>query len=138
MNLSDLTNRVRSYTRDTTGTLFAQEDVRAFINEGIDRLRQIKSLETMKDLTQDTDVPNLLPPQYHYCLAVYGAYRCFSQDEQHYLSQTFGDEFNGLYALLELGIKEGTIVIVGEDGKPLENELDFDAVSNVYFGDFNG
>lgn len=133
MMLSDLINRIRSYTRDTTGTLFSQEDLNDFINEGIDRLRQIKSLEGMKYLNQDADIPNLLPPQYHYSLAVYGAYRCFSQDEQHYLSQTFGDEFSGLYGLIELGIKEGTIVITDEDGNPLNNELDFDAVKNVYF-----
>lgn len=133
MNLSELVTRVRSYTRDTTGTLFQQDDLYSFINEGIDRLKQIKSLEGMDYLSQETDIPKLLPPQYHYILAVYGASRCFSQDEQHYLAQTFGDEFNGNYALIELGIKEGTIVIVDENGKPLDNELDFDGVTNVYF-----
>lgn len=133
MKLSELANRVRSYTRDTTGTLFSIEDVHSFINEGIDRLKQIKTLEGMDYLTQDEDVPNLLPPQYHYCLAVYGAYRCFSQDEQHYLAQTFGDEFLGLFSLIELGIKEGTIVITDESGNPIETDNDFDAVTNVYF-----
>lgn len=133
MKLSELTNRVRSYTRDTTGTLFSLEDVHDFINEGIDKLKQIKSLEGMKYLNADEDVPNLLPPQYHYCLAVYGACRCFSQDEQHYLSQTFADEFNGIYGLIELGIKEGTIIITNEDGIPINNDSDFDYVTDVYF-----
>lgn len=133
MKLSELTNRVRSYTRDTTGTLFSLEDVHDFINEGIDKLKQIKSLEDMKHLSQDEDVPNLLPPQYHYSLSVYGACRCFSQDEQHYLAQTFADEFNGIYDLIELGIKEGTIVITKDDGTPVDNDMDFDGVVDVYF-----
>lgn len=133
MKLSELISRVRSYTRDTTGTLFSLSDIQSFINEGIDKLKQIKQLEGMKTLTSDGDIPNLLPSQYHYCLAVYGACRCFSQDEQHYLSQTFADEFNGIYSLLELGIKEGTIVIVKEDGTPAKDDIDLDSVVDVYF-----
>ena len=35
MKLSDLIVRVRSYTRDTTGTLFSTSDIKSFINEGI-------------------------------------------------------------------------------------------------------
>ena len=42
MKLSDLISRVRSYTRDTTGTLFSTYDIKYFINEGIDKFRQIK------------------------------------------------------------------------------------------------
>ena len=42
MTLLDLINRVRSYTRDTTETLFDVDDIKDFINEGIDRLRSIK------------------------------------------------------------------------------------------------
>lgn len=133
MKLSELVNRVRSYTRDTTGTLFSLSDVQGFINEGIDKLKQIKELEGMNYLSSDEQTPNLLPPQYHYCLAVYGACRCFSQDEQHYLSQTFADEFNGIYTLLELGIKEGTIIIVKDDGTPAKDSYEFDGVVDVYF-----
>ena len=55
MKLVNLVARVRSYTRDTTGTLFTTSDVKDFINEGIDRLRQIKQLEGMKNLTNDLD-----------------------------------------------------------------------------------
>ena len=133
MKLSELINRVRSYTRDTTGTLFSLSDVQGFINEGIDKLRQIKGLEGLNYLTSNEDTPNLLPPQYHYCLAVHGACRCFSQDEQHYLAQTFADEFNGIYALLELGIEAGTIVITKDDGTPVEDNSEFDGVVDVYF-----
>ena len=133
MTLNDLVTRVRSYTRDTTGTLFELSDIENFINEGIDKLRQIKSLETMATLTNDEQSVDLLPPQYHYCLAVYSASRCFSQDEQHYLAQTFAEEFNGLYDLIELGIKEGTIVITDSGGNVLNDDISLDGVTNVYF-----
>lgn len=133
MTLNDLVTRVRSYTRDTTGTLFELSDIENFINEGIDKLRQIKSLETMATLTNDEQSVDLLPPQYHYCLAVYSASRCFSQDEQHYLAQTFAEEFNGLYDLIELGIKEGTIVITDDGGNLINNDISMDGVTNVYF-----
>ena len=135
MTLNELVNRIRSYTRDTTGTLFSLSDLQDFVNEGIDKLKQIKSLEGMSYLTSDASIPNYLPTQYHYCLAVYGACRCFSQDEQHYLAQTFTDEFNGLYSLIELGIKEGTIVITDDSGSPINSELDFDSVKDVYFSE---
>lgn len=133
MTLNELVTRVRSYTRDTTGTLFSLNDVKSFINEGIDRFRQIKQLNKMKSLSADSDIPNLLPSEYHYALAMYGASRCFLQDEQHYASQSFMDEFNGLFALIELGIKEGTIVITDEQGNVLSDDIDFDYVSDVYF-----
>ena len=133
MTLYDLVTRVRSYTRDTTGTLFELSDIENFINEGIDKLRQIKALETMATLTHDDQSVDLLPPQYHYCLAVYSASRCFSQDEQHYLAQTFAEEFNGLYDLIELGIKEGTIVIADDGGNVINDNVSMDAVPNVYF-----
>ena len=133
MTLNDLVNRVRSYTRDTTGTLFTASDVKDFINEGIDKLSQIKQLEGMNYLKEDSSVPNLLPSNYHYSLAVYGASRCFAQDEQHYASQTYMDEFTALYNLIELGIKEGTIVIIDGNGNSIVDEKDFDGVTNVYF-----
>ena len=133
MTLNDLVARVRSYTRDTTGTLFELTDIENFINEGIDKLKQIKALETMATLTSDEQSVDLLPPQYHYCLAVYSASRCFSQDEQHYLAQTFAEEFNGLYDLIELGIKEGTIVITDSGGNVLNDDISLDGVTNVYF-----
>ena len=133
MTLNDLVARVRSYTRDTTGTLFELSDIENFINEGIDKLRQIKALETMATLISDEQSVDLLPPQYHYCLAVYSASRCFSQDEQHYLAQTFAEEFNGLYDLIELGIKEGTIVITDSGGNVLNDDISLDGVTNVYF-----
>lgn len=133
MTLSDLITRVRSYTRDTTGTLFTASDVKDFINEAIDKLRQIKELENIKHLSNDSDVIVLLPSQYHYMTAVYSASRCFSQDEQHYQAQTYMDEFMGLFSLVELGIKEGTISIYDENGQIIKDTHEPDSVENVYF-----
>lgn len=133
MTLSDLITRVRSYTRDTTGTLFTASDVKDFINEAIDKLRQIKELENIKHLSNDSDVIVLLPSQYHYMTAVYSASRCFSQDEQHYQAQTYMDEFMGLFSLVELGIKEGTISIYDENGQIIRDTHEPDSVENVYF-----
>ena len=133
MTLSDLITRVRSYTRDTTGTLFTASDVKDFINEAIDKLRQIKELENIKHLSNDSDVIVLLPSQYHYMTAVYSASRCFSQDEQHYQAQTYMDEFMGLFSLVELGIKEGTISIYDENGQIIKDTHEPDVVENVYF-----
>ena len=133
MKLVNLVARVRSYTRDTTGTLFTTSDVKDFINEGIDRLRQIKQLEGMKNLTNDLDEPNLLPPQYHYMIAIYSAFRCFAQDEQYTPAQSYSDEFETLFRTVELGIQDGRIVIVDEDNNEVKNDVDFDSVKNVYF-----
>ena len=133
MIFKDLVTRVHNYTNDTTGTLFPSSIVKGFINEAIDRLKQIKELEGMVYLSSDNDEPNLLPKYYHYVLAVYGASRCFAQDEQHYQAQTFMDEFTGLMNLLELGIKEGTIVITDDEGNAITSINEFDNVKDVYF-----
>lgn len=138
MQMKELINRVRAYTRDTTGTLFSLTDVKGFINEAIDRLRQIKELEGMKSLNSDSDEPILLPNYYHYMLALYGASRCFSQDEQHFPAQSHMDEFMSLLTMLELGIKEGNVIITDEEGKPVTNLTEFDYVKDVYFAKQGG
>ena len=135
MRLASLVARVRSYTRDTTGTLFTTSDVKDFINEGIDRLRQIKQLEGMKHLTNDMDEPNLLPSQYHYMIAIYSADRCFAQDEQYTPAQSYDDEFDTLFRTIELGIQDGRIVIVDKENNEIKDDVDFDSVKNVYFNE---
>lgn len=135
MRLASLVARVRSYTRDTTGTLFTTSDVKDFVNEGIDRLRQIKQLEGMKHLTNDMDEPNLLPSQYHYMIALYSAYRCFAQDEQYVPAQSYADEFETLFREIEHKIQDGRIVIVDEANNEIKNDVDFDSVTNVYFNE---
>ena len=133
MTFKELIERVHNYTNDTTGTLFPSSIVKGFVNEAIDKLKQIKELEGMTYLTSDSDVPKLIPSYYHYILSVYGASRCFSQDEQHYQAQTYMDEFLNAFSLLELGIKEGNIIITDELGNLVTGVNDFDYVTDVYF-----
>ena len=133
MTFKELIERVHNYTNDTTGTLFPSTIVKGFVNEAIDKLKQIKELEGMSYLTSDSDVPKLIPSYYHYILSVYGASRCFSQDEQHYQAQTYMDELLNAFSLLELGIKEGNIIITDELGNLVTGVNDFDYVTDVYF-----
>ena len=133
MTFKELIDRVHNYTNDTTGTLFPSSMVKGFVNEAIDKLKQIKELEGMTYLSADTDVPKLIPNYYHYILSVYGASRCFSQDEQHYQAQTYMDEFLNSFSILELGIKEGNIIITDELGNLVTGVNDFDYVTDVYF-----
>ena len=133
MTFKELIDRVHNYTNDTTGTLFPSSMVKGFINEAIDKLKQIKELEGMTYLNSDTDMPKLIPNYYHYILSVYGASRCFSQDEQHYQAQTYMDEFLNSFSILELGIKEGNIIITDELGNLVTGVNDFDYVTDVYF-----
>lgn len=133
MTFKELIDRVHNYTNDTTGTLFPSSIVKGFVNEAIDKLKQIKELEGMSYLASDSDVPKLIPSYYHYILSVYGASRCFSQDEQHYQAQTYMDEFLNSFSILELGIKEGNIIITDELGNLVTGVNDFDYVTDVYF-----
>lgn len=133
MTFKELIERTHNYTNDTTGTLFPSTIVKGFINEAIDRLKQIKELEGMSYLSSDSDVPSLIPNYYHYILAVYGASRCFSQDEQHYQAQTYMDEFTNLKSILELGIKDGSIVITDNNGEAITDVYEFDYVTDIYF-----
>ena len=130
MNLKELINRVRQYTRDITGSLFTQEDIIAFINEGIDRTKRYKYFKGMVYLENLSDVPILLPSEYHHLLAIYGASRCFTQDEQHAIAQQFMNEYEFKTQEVELLIEDGDLEI---DGFDKDSNKGFDAVKNVYF-----
>ena len=133
MRLVDLVLRVRAYTRDSNGALFTEEDINNFLNEGIDRLRKITELSEMKPLSLSSDVPILLPNQYHHLIAIYGASRCFTQDEQNSMAQVFMDEFEQKLSELEIGIKNGSIIIIDSEGNQVVSDEFDDGVKNVYF-----
>lgn len=133
MNLIELMNKVRRYTRDTTGSLFASEDIQDFLNEGIDRIRAIPELRNMVKLQTNTDEVNLLPDEYQYFIALYGASRCFTQDEQHYQAEQFMSEFESKLYNLEKDIGSGKIEIKDPSGNTIVDTSRFDAVENVYF-----
>ena len=89
----------------------------------------------MKNLANDLDEPNSLHPQYHYMIAIYSAFRCFAQDEQYTPAQSYADEFETLFKIIELGIQDGTIVIIDDDNNEVKNDVDFDSVTDVYFNE---
>jgi len=133
MTLKDMITRVRQYTRDITGSLFTQDDIIAFINEGVDRTKRYKYFKGMEYLTSLSDEPILLPSEYHHLLAIYGASRCFTQDEQNYLAQQFMNEYEYKTSEMEQLINDGELVIEGYDES---NNKPFDAVEDVYFTKF--
>ena len=129
MTLKDLIDRIRAYTNDSTGSVFTQENIIAFINEGIDRTRRFKVFRDMEHLTSLSDEPIYLPSQYHHLLALYGASRCFSQDEQVYVAEQFMNEYEYKMSEVELLINSGELSIEGVN----KDNSEFDGVKDVYF-----
>lgn len=134
MNRNDLVARVRSLTRDLSNSIFRQQDIEAYINEGIDRFRQyITELTGMGYLNNPSDEPQLLPEQYHHLLAVYSTSRCFSQDENYYQATTFMNEFETKLDELRTRIEGGEIVIRNPDGSIVDRDNRVDYVEDTYF-----
>ena len=137
MNLNALINRTRGYVRDDIGALFKQEDITSWVNEGIDRVREvIYPLNKMVYLTGNSDEPILMPEEWHYLLALYSASRCSTQDEQEYRANNFMSEFEMKLAELKERIELGDIIIYDEDGNvlpPKANSGESDMVQNLYF-----
>lgn len=133
MTLNDLILRVRSYARDTSGSIFTKADIVNYINEGIDRVKIIPQLIGLKYLVALTDEAILLPKQYRYLLAVYSASRCMFQDEQDSRSSTLMNEFETKLEELRSKIENGEIVITDSNGIPIVTVVDIDYVTNEYF-----
>ena len=113
MQRLELIRRVRSLTRDFSNSIFREQDIIDFINEGINRFKQMvpefKGLERL--LVQNAE-PKLIPEQYQHLLSIYTAARCFSQDERHYQSTTLMNEFEVKLDELKQSIDNGKIVII--------------------------
>lgn len=135
MNLVTLIKRVRQYTRDFSGMTFSDEDVTAFINEGIDRIVEIMpEFAPMVYLDTTSQEPTMLPKQYHHLLAVYSASRCFFQDERHYQHSNLMNEFETKLADVQAKCEAGQLVITDPDGNIVDfGTGDTDAVVNNYF-----
>jgi hypothetical protein len=131
---SQLVTRVRSLTRDFSGTTFRLEDVLDFLNEGIDRLRQLFPVfENMMFLDNDSDEPTLLPVPYHSVLALFATSRLFAQDDRAYQATTFMNEFELKIDELRVGIDEGRFVIKDLNGIALDNGNGAFYVEDNYF-----
>lgn len=135
MNRLDLVKRVRSLTRDFSNAIFRESDIVDYINEGINRIRQvIPELSGLEELTDNTQSPDLLPSQYHHLLALYSASRCFTQDERHYQASNFMNEFETKLDEMKVGIEEGRIKIIDpKTNQPIKSAYETDYVTDNYF-----
>lgn len=113
MRRLELIQRVRAYTRDLTNSIFREDDIVAFINEGINRFKQIiPELKSVPKLLTQNQEPIPIPEEYQHLLSVYGASRCFAQDERHYQATTLMNEFEIKLEELRQGIENGSIVLI--------------------------
>ena len=141
MILNELIQKVRRYTRDTTGSLFTQEDIVDFCNEAIQRMKQvILEFKDVEILKSNTDELIVIPLEYQHLVGIYSASRCFSQDEQQYQATTFMNEFEVKMDELKNKIANGDVVIYDKDGKPMlpVGSGGIDNITNVYFNNTRG
>jgi len=121
--------RVRSYTRDFSNSIFREIDITDYLNEAIDRVREvITECEGMVYLTNNSDVPTLLPSQYHYLLSVYAASRCYSQDGNDYKGGDMMNEFESKLNELQTKIDNGDVIITDINGNTITNDNPIDYV----------
>lgn len=129
MRRLEIIQRVRALTRDFSNSIFREQDIIDFINEGINRFKQvIPELNGLERLLAQQQEPTLIPDQYHHLLAVYSASRCFGQDERHYQATTLMNEFEAKLDELKQAIGNGDIQIIDPDtGESIvtENENDY-------------
>lgn len=116
----------KTLSRDSGDYVFTDAMIKDFINQGIDRLKQTKVFNAMTHLDESTDVPTILPEEYHYILAIYASSRCLEYDERHYEALDRRNEFETLFAQL---LNEIEADRQGE----LTNSMYSDVVTNVYF-----
>ena len=113
MKRVQLINRVRSLTRDFSNSIFREQDIIDFINEGINRFKQvIPEFSSMDRLLVQDQEPTLIPESYQHLLAVYATSRCFGQDERHYQATTLMNEFETKLDELKQAIENGDITII--------------------------
>lgn len=140
MNRTELGARTRSMLRDFSGAVFRPSDVDAYINEGIDRFKQvIPEFEKMEYLPDGLSIPVMIPTAYQHLLSLYSASRCFGQDDRHYQSSTYMNEFETKLHELKAKIESGKVVIIDPDTNlPVVMPYVEDYVRDNYFMKRNG
>lgn len=134
MTLLSLREMTHIYARDTNGYVFPEDYIDLFINQAIDRLRQYPVFREMTYLESSKDEPAILPPQYHYMLALFAASRCFDIDERFYEGVEKRNEFEELLVNLLADIHSGTLDITDVDGDIIEDDTCcIEYVTDVYF-----
>ena len=130
MTLLQIIQRVRSITRDLTNSIFREQDIRDFINEGVNRFQQVvPELRGMPQLVALQEKVKVLPKPYHHLLSVYATARCFAQDERHYQATTYMNEFEVKLEELKSAIEAGDVIIVDENGDEIVADTRVDYVN---------
>lgn len=135
MKRVELIRRVRNLTRDLSNSIFREEDIIDYLNEGVNRCKQIlPELKGMKKLVDQMQEVEILPEEYHDLLSAFSASRCFSQDERHYQATTFMNEFETKMQELQVKVQNGEVVLVGTDGIPVPTSgSSTEYVRDIYF-----
>lgn len=136
MNLTTLRTRTQRYVRDIAGKRFSTNEIDAYINEGVDRLRSYSVFRGMP-YPNVVDEISHLPQAYHYILALYASARCFGVDNDFYQEQQKRNEFENMFLELITQIENEDITILDTTGggEGVEVELNFnrDYVEDEYF-----
>lgn len=134
MNLIDLVHMTRVYCRDNNTHMFTDSNIKMFLNQGIDRLRQYKVFSKMPYLEEDDDVVEFLPAQYHYLLALFASSRCYDTDERFYEGLEKRNEFESVFSDLINEIESGNVSITDTEGTSVDEMPNYiDYVVDKYF-----
>lgn len=137
MTLNDLIKMTRTYCRDNNSYVFTEANIKMFINQAIDRIRQYKIFGDMPYLNTKTDEVTFIPEQYQYLLALFAAHRCYDTDERFYEGIEKRNEFEQAFSDLINEIEAGNVTITDAEGETLSdddlpNYIEY--VKNEYFG----
>lgn len=135
MNLQDLIQLTRVYTRDVDSNIFDTATITLFINQSIDRIKQFNVFKTMTKLSALTDEVKLMPSEYHYLLALFASSRLFDIDQRYSEGSDKRNEFEYYYGQLIEEIQCGTVVILNDLLIPIIDTTDaIDYVTDEYYG----
>jgi hypothetical protein len=132
----DMIKRVRSNTRDLSNSIFREDDIVMYLNEAIDRFKQVFSqLKGMTYLQDNDAVPALIPEHMHILVPLYATSRCFAQDERHYQATNYMNEFETKLEEFRMKVELGEEVLTDADGNDLGQSYveDYVVKSNYYF-----
>lgn len=137
MRRIDIITEVRVMTRDLTNSVFRESDIVIFVNQAIDRMKQlIPQLDAMVSLTAPNQEPIILPSKYHSLISVFATARCFGQDERHYQATTFMNEFEQKMDEFKTAIENGEIVLTDAENNPIEGTYNVEYVDlSAYWND---
>lgn len=133
MTLLDLITRARRNLNDKDSSIYERDDIVSYVNEAIDRMKDIYVFQNEVYLSDNLDELDIIPTQYQYLLAVYATARCFSLDEQYYQATTFMNEFEVKRQEMIDAIESGELTVTDSLGVAITFDYESDAVENVYF-----